>query len=402
MILQDFDQFGGAHSEFGALRNALAYQGVVNPNTGQPLSEAVLFGIGAGVGASYFSFAYEGHDPTLSISMAGRYKAKYGEMLQRSCQRLGLQTTFKTTKSDAVAMNNVKKGLALTQPVLVQTIGTPFYALQGYERFGEEVLLVYGLDEAAGLAYIASRSASPLTLMIDQLTAVRSTYTPLKNLSLAVTPGMINLEQAIKVGLQETVTLMLNPPKPQSNFGLNALQKWAQLVADGKGKKGWLKLFTPGNLLYQALAGVFAQIELVTVDGGGLRGLYAMFLNEAATILGQPALQDVATAYQQVAQLWTAVAEAALPDEVPGFAETKEWMRQKRDLFSESGTAVVEQLTTINQQQTAVATQMSDDFPLDEDASRALLANLSQQILHLYAAEAQAIKALEQTISGKM
>ena len=46
--LEDYTQFGG-HIEMGTVRNALAYQGVTMPHSGDAPTQALLFGISGGV-----------------------------------------------------------------------------------------------------------------------------------------------------------------------------------------------------------------------------------------------------------------------------------------------------------------------------------------------------------------
>ena len=52
-LLPHFHHFGGTHWETAALRNALAYSGVVAPHTGNALSEAMCLGLAGGIAAGY-------------------------------------------------------------------------------------------------------------------------------------------------------------------------------------------------------------------------------------------------------------------------------------------------------------------------------------------------------------
>ena len=59
---------GGLHSTTAVLANALSRQGLFARGTGKPLSEALVFGIGGGIGAGYWLFEYrEVQTPLLSI-----------------------------------------------------------------------------------------------------------------------------------------------------------------------------------------------------------------------------------------------------------------------------------------------------------------------------------------------
>jgi hypothetical protein len=53
LILKDYNGFGFNELNSGTLRNVLEYQGVVAPHTGEPFTDAMLFGIGGGVGVEY-------------------------------------------------------------------------------------------------------------------------------------------------------------------------------------------------------------------------------------------------------------------------------------------------------------------------------------------------------------
>ena len=56
-----------------------------------------------------------------------------------------------------------------------------------------------------------------------------------------------------------------------------------------------------------------ASIYTNAAGGAHLRGLYADFLDEAATLLGAPALRDAAAAWREAAARWDAIVDAALP-----------------------------------------------------------------------------------------
>ena len=69
---------------------------------------------------------------------------------------------------------------------------------------------------------------------------------------------------------------------------------------------------------------VWEGIEPVGSSGGHLRGLYAEFLDEAATLLAAPQLSSCAEVFRAAAARWHDVAEAALPGDVPEYARLRE------------------------------------------------------------------------------
>src|SRR5213593_33642 len=89
-MIPNFQHFGGQQVETAALRHALAQLGVVAPHTGELFSEALLFGIGGGIGLGYF--VYESGDYTslyLATRLMTEETARPGFMLNM-CQRVGV------------------------------------------------------------------------------------------------------------------------------------------------------------------------------------------------------------------------------------------------------------------------------------------------------------------------
>src|SRR3989337_1381186 len=90
---------GKWRSEAGALWSALAEAGVTAARTGKPPSEALLFGIGGGIGLGYF--VYESGDYT-SLFIATRITTKetpQAGFLHTICERVGVKTTILTATS---------------------------------------------------------------------------------------------------------------------------------------------------------------------------------------------------------------------------------------------------------------------------------------------------------------
>lgn len=49
----EYELRGGTHPETSACANAFANRGIVDPISGQPISEGLVLGIGGGLGAGY-------------------------------------------------------------------------------------------------------------------------------------------------------------------------------------------------------------------------------------------------------------------------------------------------------------------------------------------------------------
>src|SRR5215213_1651544 len=113
--LTGYNHFTGLHFATGYLTNALAYQGVVAPHTGQPYTEAMLMGINGGLCAGYFAFDYKGFDPHVHFLTRYLFDENPGAIFER----LGISMNVQQTVDPEKAVANVISKLAQGKPVIV-------------------------------------------------------------------------------------------------------------------------------------------------------------------------------------------------------------------------------------------------------------------------------------------
>ena len=63
----DWELRGGAHADTAAFANVLANTGVVAPHTGEPLTEAMVLGVGGGLGAGYILWEFARHGERIVV-----------------------------------------------------------------------------------------------------------------------------------------------------------------------------------------------------------------------------------------------------------------------------------------------------------------------------------------------
>ena len=63
MILDTYKTLGGIHPETACVKSVLTYHEINAAHTGPPFSEAMLSGIGGGLGATYMLWKFEGRVP---------------------------------------------------------------------------------------------------------------------------------------------------------------------------------------------------------------------------------------------------------------------------------------------------------------------------------------------------
>lgn len=397
--VEGYAQFGGIHWETGSLRNVLAHKGIHDPHTGQPFTEAMLFGLTGGAAVMYFVFEYEGFPPQVAIGT--RYPF---DPLDNAIRRLGLIADLSETTSQKRAVDNLLSALATGEPAIVwaDVFQLRYNALPSGGFPGMRPIVVYGYDSETGQIFIADRASVPLTSTTGELSAARAAQGNLENRVLVVevpNDGLNGLGEAVEDAIRSCLTLYTGKPTkgPASNFGLKALDKWADLIDSGK-KKGWRKLFADPALLYEALKSIYTQVEDSGNGGGASRPTYADFLDEAARVIGKKALGKAAEQFHAAGQAWTALAVAALPDEVDLLRETRELIARRSRVFRQDGEAALPEMDRIAIRLNELRDAVSRSFPLAEAEQTDLLANLKSCIEAVRAAETKAVQTLEKAL----
>lgn len=391
MLIPGYNLFGGQHYETAPLQQALAYAGLVAPHTGQPFSEDMLFGLGEGLGLTYFAFEF---GQTASIYIGTRYHL---ELQRPACQRLGLKVTVRETTGLKGAEKHLKEALATGQPVIAWTdrASLPYYALSPEKiKYYYHCVLVYGFDEAADRVNIADRSTTPLTVTPAELAFSRAAITAQKNRMLTVEPPSqgADLTGAIYEAIRSNTKYMLEPPI--ANFGLKALPKWADLLTNAKDKKSWPRIFPQGKNLYHALKSIFEYIWTYADGGGDFRAMYSRFLEEAAAVTGRPEFKETTAHYRELGAAWQDFAKAALPESIPLFKETRDLLIRHDELFLEKGMAAHPEMMSITERLTEIPNEIGEDFPMTQAEVDDLLADLRQRLLKLQEAEADGVYQL--------
>ena len=397
--LANYHHFDGMPWATGYLVNALAYQGVTAPHTGQPYTEALLMGINGGLCAGYFSFEYTGELPHLHFLTRYLFDEEPGKVFER----LGIPMRMQQTTDGTKAAANVINALAQGKPAIVwgDVLSLPdnsFAPGAGYWLIMP--VLVYGYDPV-GEVKIADRARVGLTASAADLSAARAKIGKVKNRMMTIgAPNPDKLPQAVHEGIQACIDIMLHEPPvgAKSSFGLDAYTKWAKLL-ESKSKDSWAVRFAPGARMYAGLTSSYRYIHVWFTGGRGARHIYADFLDEAAVILENPALQEVAQHFRTAAVAWDGLTAALLPDAVPLFRETREHMERSYHLFLAHGNASVDERRTLQQQLKILETTAAQDFPLSATEAAAMRQNLREHVLHVHDVEKIALSALMEAMA---
>ena len=393
--LSSYHRFGGALPETASLTNVLTAAGLRAPHTGEPFSEAMLFGIGGGPGAGYILWEFGEHRfkvLVLGFHHLWQYPVRFYQAL---CDRIGVTVSMPETGGRRAAGAALEEALSQGRPAgaWVDPAYLPYLqlpeALKGHlghivalcGREGEDIL-------------VDDRAAAPFRVPQVTLADARGRIPSYKNrLLLVESLGTCDLPAAVQGGLRACVEHLSSP---SDSFSLPTFRKWGKMMTDEKNKKGWPRLFADRRGLYSTLRSAFENIEL-NAGSGALRGLYAAFLEEAAGVLANDRLLPAAELYRSLAERWRLFAEAALPDEVPEFAETKSLLRQRHAAILQGGEA-----WQAGRPQTealrALSARLNLDFPLDDAGVQRLFAGLQEHLRGLYEAETTALQALKEAL----
>ena len=387
--------YGGIHSATAVLRNALSRQGVGDPLAGQPLSEAMILGIGGGLGAGYILWEFEKYDSAL-IVLGFRNRWNYtADFLKNACERLNVEVDMRETTSVQKAQANLDEALATSGTALLWTdkASLPYHGLPSSQK-GHLIHHVRVEDAGDARYQIDDLSAKPWSLSRDALAAAREPIPSNKQRSMSLTPtAAVDLASAARAGIDDHIAHL---SRRSESFSLPVYQKWAKLMTHPKNKKSWRTVFARRAGLYLTLRTVYEGITLDDTEGAGLRDIYADFLMEAIALLDVD-LSGAADRYRACAAEWRALAEMALGDEVPVFAETKALMRARYAAFAQGDQASL--ASAMKDLAALEATNNMDGWPLDESATHALFERIGEQLQSIFAAEQSALDALKQAMS---
>jgi len=400
--LDGFRPFIARQPEAGALRAALDFLGVRDPD-GEALSEALLFGIGGGVGVSYFVFEYKAamlKTLTLGTRITTIEESSRPQFLQTVCERLGVPTQVFHPSSPAAADRALSEALGSGLPAIAWLdLSGPPYAFPATADYATHVIYRLTADEVV----VAGRSRRGLTLSREAFTeARRSMGVPKARLMVVEKPGRLPpLAPAIRLGLRDGVRQMVagvNIGRFRGNFGLQALLKWADLLTNERDPKGWPRFFPRGRDLLAALVAVYSQIELRGRGGAAFRSLHADFLSEAAGRLRKPTLEEAADIYRRAARAWTSLAQAALPGNQAGLAALRQLIREREDALEKDGPEGLELARSLMPKERSLRKKLEVSFPLDPPATADLLADLSRRVRAIHELEEAAVGMVRRVV----
>lgn len=394
----DYQLRGGDHAEIASLANVLASRGISDPTTDRPITEALVLGIGGGLGAGYILWEFKEHGGERRVlTPAFRNQWQYPDRwFQKTCERLGVPVTVAETGGVKRAAQQLNDALAAGLPgvAFVSVADLPYWHLPEEEAgwFGYTIA-IYGREGDRFL--VDDRNRGRLTVSEAEIAVARGRIPSYKNRLLVPDPAATELNEetlvaAIELALAEQVEHL---SAASDSFSLPAFRKWARMLTDDRNPKGWPRVFDDGRGLVRALVSAHESVTDGGILGGNLRKQFVEFLVDAARLTGRD-LDAPAEGYRRAAIAWEAFAAQCLAAPV---------VKEVVDLDAVRIAAVVKGDSGWDKAKAAAARSNvllgQTDIGLDDQGRNQLFADMAEALGEAHRAEVAALAALAASIS---
>jgi len=386
----------GRQPESATLRNVLIQRDAC---TSDLCTEEILFGLGGGIGCAYWLFDMHGGHP---VVIGYRIHAKEGDTPYFTLQMTegwGATADVRHSSSPSAATKSLVKILndGFTPIVWVEVTKLPYMFLSGNALAYHQVV-VYGMEGDDVL--VGDLGDSVIRMSMEELTEARnSNYAPkFRTVVISEATAKPQLRETLSDRIRVTCSQMLEG-LGIANFGLAALNKWAQMLTNTKNKKGWPNCFPGGPPLHGAMSTVFEQIELRGYGGSAFRGLYADFLDQAAGVLKKSALKKVAEQFRESEASWRAISDAALPDSIPLLKETREALTRRSVLIRKPRTTAIDkELESLRDRLKQLRERSAKELSLSKADTLDLFGAISERVLETEKIERAAFTELSSIV----
>jgi len=288
MKLSNFNNFVGQHCETTATGCLLRHIGI-------ELTEPMLFGLGEGLGFIFWNMK------TMDFPFIGG-RVKTDLLTENICRNLNLSLKVKQTASVKKAWENVTCLIEAGIPVGLKLDCFHLDYFSTKFHFAGHYVSLYGYDDEFAYLVDTEQQGGNVKTSLNSLALARSEKGPMssRNLSYSIScDGMRpELNKVAKRAIYNNAMDYLNPPI--TNIGYKGILKASREI------KKWFKGSTDRKRDFQTTA---MLMERAGTGGALFRNLYRDFLMETYELTSQSELQDAANAFEQIATLWTRVAD---------------------------------------------------------------------------------------------
>ncbi len=288
-----FEHRQTAHCESGVISALLR-------DKNAPISEAMALGISSGLTFAYLPFVKLGGMPLIAYRMPPR------NIISRLTKRLGITMVYERFRSPEEGMRALDAHLAAGRVVGLQTsvFWLPYFPPDMRFHFNAHNLVVHGKRDDR---YLISDPVfeTPVECDAESLARARFVRGALAPKGLlyypTVVPAQLDFSTAIRKAIRFTTGMMLYTPLPI--IGIRGIRLVSRKI------RGLSPRDERHNKLL--LGHIVRMQEEIGTGGAGFRFVYAAFLQEAAKIIGRPALTDLAEQLTAAGDEWRRFALAS-------------------------------------------------------------------------------------------
>ncbi len=388
-VVPGYPAFGALqHHESGLLAHVLQARGITAPHTGGPFTEAMLAGIGGGIGFMYAIFEYREMPPLLTI-VAQHHPAPWAPTVLNG---LGITHREQHSGKPVSAMARLRDTLAQGTPAIttVDRSRLPWHGLDPGYGTDPYVVVAAGCD--GDTVYVDDEGPVPRSLGMDQFAGAWSAHRKGRHHLLTVTgdrPAR-DLPEAIREAIAMTIGHLTGPVLGHafdSNFGFSGMAKLAAQLRDTRTKQGWLRRFSGPVPLFHGLRRLYECLELEYTAPGATRPIYADFLTEAAPIVGGH-LTEAAALVRESGDTWSRLATLA-HETVTGLGAYTEVAEERLALMFSQAPDVAARVRVLNERLAGLVGE-----PLGEQVLRDLFAEMAALVEACLALEKRAVAIL--------
>ena len=392
-LVPGYHQFGGGQHRLSTLAVHLLRQaGYTAPHTGEPFTEAMVAGLGGGIGFMYAVFEYQGWPPIMTI-VAQHHPEPW---LPAVLWRLGAGYTQEHSTAAKPASAALHRALDGGRPVYctVDMTALPWHAGQpSYSEVPYEVVVAGRYD---GTLHLDDSSVVPLALPEEDFVRAWGRHKKGRHHRIVLAPAAapVDLRAAVRDAIATTVAHLTGPVLGHSfdnNFGFSGMAKLAAQLRDTRTKTGWARRFGSPVPFFHGVRRLYECLELQFTAPGATRPLYADFLDEAGPVLGASVLGEAATLVRESGAAWSRLASRAA-EASTGLGAYTELCEERMLLLLTRGRDATDELQALAAKITELTEAYTDQ--LGEDGRSALFAELADLVDTAREHEEQAVALL--------
>jgi hypothetical protein len=303
---------GGPHRISALVARLLTQAGHVAPHTAAPYTDAMVCGLGGGIGFMYAIFEYQGLPPLITI-VAQHHPEPW---LPAVLGRLGVDAVEGHSTAPAPARAALREALDRDEAVwcVVDRSGLPWHA--GADALPTDPYPVVVAGAKGDTVHVDDGGPAPHPVAEGDFVAAWSRHRKGRHhrVTLGRPGGPVDLPAAVRSALATTAAHMTGPVLGNNfdvNFGLSGLARFAEQLRDTRTRSGWSRRFAEPGAFAWALHRLHECLEVEYTAPDATRPLYADFLDEAAGVLGDAGPAEAAALFRESGRSWSRLADLA-------------------------------------------------------------------------------------------